>query len=97
MPRYVNANLAKAQFTGNFQEEYSVPHIHALIDDVPTADVQEVKHGKWLFVIGNCREEIWMCNQCERCIRAERMEKDELIKRYPYCHCGAKMDGKENG
>ncbi len=65
------------------------------LSKAPTADVEKVKHGKWLFVIGNCKEEMWMCDQCERCIRSEQMEKDELIKRYPYCHCGAKMDGDD--
>jgi hypothetical protein len=97
MARYIDAELAKAEFTGNFRDEYSTPLIKAMIDDVPTADVEEVRHGKWLFIIGNGKEEIWMCDQCERSIVSVRMEKDELIKRYPYCHCGAKMRGENDG
>lgn len=47
MPRYIDANLLKAEFTGNFVKAYAVPLIKSIIDQQPTADVQEVKHGKW--------------------------------------------------
>ena len=93
MSRYIDAELAKKAVDIGNVADFIVEAMQYAIDDVPTADVEEVRHGKWLFVIGNCKEEMWMCDQCERCIRSERMEKDELIKRYPYCHCGAKMDG----
>jgi len=39
MARYINAELAKAEFAGNFRDEYSTAHIKALIDNIPTADV----------------------------------------------------------
>lgn len=45
--RYIDATLAKAQFTGNFQEQYTVPLIKTLIDEVPTADVVEVTRCKY--------------------------------------------------
>lgn len=39
MKRYIDAELAKAQFTGDFYWNYGVPQIKAYIDAVPTADV----------------------------------------------------------
>lgn len=63
----------------------------------PTADVQEVRHGKWLpikawfdddYSIESNNERYqtgWKCSLCGRI---------ELIKE-PYCHCGAKMDLEE--
>ena len=56
----------------------------AIIDDMPAADVVEVKHGHW----EKLKDGYW-CSNC--CI----LEKD-LKQEYNYCpNCGAKMDGKD--
>ena len=39
---YISLELAKAQFTGNFQNYYAPGEIKALLDEVPAADVVEV-------------------------------------------------------
>lgn len=44
--RLIWANFLKAEFTGNFQTEYTVPHIHALIDSQYTVDAVEVVRCK---------------------------------------------------
>ena len=71
------------------------------IDDVPTADVAEVKHGEWVRS-GRCdhvpyrikNPEKWVTYRCSVCgYRNGRRSNDH------YCpNCGAKMDGvrKEN-
>ena len=46
MSRYINANLLKAEFTGNFRKDYTVPLIKSIIDQQPTADVVEVVRCK---------------------------------------------------
>ena len=71
-------------------EEYSPD-----MSKIPTADAVEVKHGKWLpdyetFVDEWERESEpiqtgWVCSLCGR----------QEFNREPYCHCGAKMDGKD--
>ena len=59
-----------------------------------TADVEEVKHGKWKeetkFIITDDPDDdgywrtIYICSECER----------EEWRKEPYCpNCGAKMDG----
>lgn len=49
MPRYIDANRLKETITDNFLNPYERSHIHTLIDIQPTADVQEIKHGKFIF------------------------------------------------
>lgn len=53
---------------------------------MPAADVQEVRHGKWI------KEEngVIICSEC-----GEEYEWDDY--RSSYCEfCGARMDGEEN-
>lgn len=46
MPKCIDANLLKAEFTGNFVKAYTVPLIKSIIDQQPTADVVEVVRCK---------------------------------------------------
>ena len=43
---YIKRTLAKAEFTGNFRDEYPTALIHALIDSVPAADVVPIVRCK---------------------------------------------------
>ncbi len=66
--------------------------VEETILDMPAADVQEVRHGKWVHCIGNRdpRDDFYECSICGRTINLICGNK---ITDYPYCHCGAKMDG----
>lgn len=72
--------------------------IQDFLDNIPTADVAPVVHGKWIekqeetycpVQYGEDGNPIlhkytdYICNLCGRCSNAPE----------PYCHCGAKMDG----
>ena len=66
---------------------------------MPTADVEEVRHGHWIFInqaVGYLEPpygDTFKCSLCEFVI-------DVSEGNYKYCpNCGAKMDGerKENG
>lgn len=63
------------------------------IDNVPTADVREVRHGKWLLTGAYPH---WLyCDKCYKRIvpNAEWVETYNIPTNYcPYC--GARMDGK---
>ncbi len=77
----------------------------------PTADVVEVRHGEWEIksrlyrLIDDFDEEIYVeCPFCKRTFYVPYEFDDEKTiayarENYPYCHCGAKMDGErsENG
>ena len=63
------------------------------IMDCPTADVQDVRHGRWMYCgKSSGHDHMW---QCSECLRMESTKHKSDIKDYPYCHCGAKMDAKE--
>lgn len=65
---YIKRTLAKAEFTGNFRDEYPTALIHALIDNVPTADVRPVVRGKWIKAPGSWYtpggDPVWQCSNC---------------------------------
>lgn len=68
--------------------------IDEFVDSIPSEDVEEVKHGKWI----KKRHQIYECSRCKRSIYLEGLnvtdenEAKLLRKLYPYCHCGAIMD-----
>ena len=76
------------------------------IEEAPTADVVEVRHGEWdiksrLYrMIDDYDEEIYVeCPFCKRTFYVPYELDDEKTiayarENYPYCHCGAKMDGE---
>lgn len=78
-------------FTKNNQESgmCKICEFKQLLDNT-TAEVAEVKHGEW---IPSKTEFGWNCCEypveytCSVCGRTESQEE-------PYCHCGAKMDGR---
>lgn len=71
------------------------------IDNAPDA----VKHGRWILksriykMFDDVDEEFYVeCNLCNReepvCFEfGEQQMLDYAKRHYPYCHCGAKMDG----
>lgn len=94
MSRYVNTDLLKAEFTGNFTKAYVVPLIKSIIDNAPTADVEEVRHGKWIYKGHHpMMSHVFQCSVCKRYMFSNSL--DYVPEEYPYCHCGAKLDGVE--
>lgn len=76
------------------------------IKEAPTADVVEVRHGEWLLksriykMPDDFDEEFYVeCPFCQRTFYVPfEFEKEKMLayakENYPYCNCGAKMDGK---
>ena len=57
---------------------------------IPAADVAPVVHGRWEQVKEWATKVKYRCSVCGR----EIMSAVKVnIEKYPYCHCGAKMDG----
>ena len=69
---------------------------------IPAADVEPVRHGNWNIRLA---DELTLCLECSVCGRKvdnidlhhllEAGEYGEACRRYPYCHCGAKMELEE--
>lgn len=90
MPRLIDADLLKLGINKN-DEIFCTPVrplIIDLIDNMLTADVQPVKHGRW---INTNNPNHLRCSNCDII---------HMIAQYPngkisYCpNCGARMDGE---
>lgn len=89
MAEYIEREALKAEFTGNFRDDYPTNLIKAIIDNEPAADVAEVRRGKWVNDI---------CSVCERVnpTITEDFCGNYISKPLAYCpHCGADMRSDE--
>lgn len=60
--------------------------------DLEERNTVEVVHGRWEQVQRWATKAKYRCSVCGR----EIMSATKVnIEKYPYCHCGAKMDGEE--
>lgn len=62
-----------------------------LLDDELSADVQPVKHGRWI-PQGN---DMWLCSNCKENIIYSMSESDRTEKQRYCCRCGTRMDLKD--
>lgn len=96
MSRYIDADaiLETMRSVMDMQELYLPIHfIDFVIDNMPTADVQEIKHGRWVVSVekGKC---VARCSVCKRKSKTMKYGKQIVPFYTPYCSiCGAKMDG----
>lgn len=67
------------------EECFEGEHIDTIIKEQPTADVEVVRHGEWIEIT----DDVYFCSKCNRTLCFGGKSKDS----FPYCHCGAKMDG----
>lgn len=91
MPEYIDITPLVRDLTA-MKSEYDGITINGMIkalQEAPTADVAEVRHGHWRQNL-YC-ERIYYCSECGRHIEDG---SDKPLEYFPYCHCGAKMDGK---
>lgn len=97
MARYVDIECDSVTEVINRRAFKSRDDIQDFLDNIPTADVHEVKHGEWLpdyETFTDCNgfesEPIqtgWVCSVCDR----------QESRKEPYCHCGALMNNDCEG
>lgn len=89
------------------RDESNEEEILSVIQNAPTIDYAPVVHGEWTLVekFFPCGEEgevdsDWylVCSECGREVPVYEywppdIDIEKLTEEYPYCHCGAKMDG----
>lgn len=74
---------------GSDREKYDAwDEIIDALENIPAADAVPVVHAWWVSFLDG---DHIMPERYYRCSRCGRVES----RRQPYCHCGAKMDGKE--
>lgn len=82
---YIKREAVKRLVNNNFSG------LLAAIDSIPAADVAPVIRATWVFTTDFGPSELYHCSRCGR--EEVRFGKSSIYKQYPYCHCGAKMDG----
>ena len=74
--------------------------IKVVFDNLPSADVQPVRHGTWMEENRRPRSAIFYCSECHRTAYDIQPTRDKTWTkrcRYAYCpNCGARMDGDTN-
>ena len=92
MARYIDADKISSYIRENFSIDktknadicFAFIDLMNWLDDQPTADVEEVKHGEWIYFYDT--KGIKRC-KCSECITSYGCLDT------PYCpNCGAKMD-----
>ena len=84
-----------------FGSNLGVPEdeIEDIVNEIPVADVEPVKHGRWGEVGGTPKGQMFHCSICHKVAYFPQPTRDKTWKKqcpYTYCpNCGAKMDGKE--
>ena len=103
---YVGKEVLKRELNIGNLHQGIIDAICNIIDEIPKADVQEVKHGHWSLeshtIVGlNLRWNEWHCSRCGVIVKkgwsTSSEELKELKPAYCYCFvCGASMDQEEN-
>ena len=80
------------KFKAKFEE---MKGVISLVKSQPTADVQEVRHGKWIYEDSDIGWADYKCSTCGECYVLEAGTPQE--NKYNFCpHCGVKMDEEQN-
>lgn len=78
-------------------------HGMAILELVEAKEREQVRHGRWICQQSGFGYSVWKCSICGRVLLPQTSpllsDMEHLNDLYPYCHCGAKMDGgaEENG
>lgn len=93
MSNYINRDVAIEMITKDAPDlvYYNKEEAIDCLKCVPAADVEEVRHAKWIYegyhdMMGHA----FQCSLCERWMFTDSPK--HVVEEYPYCHCGAKID-----
>ena len=87
-------NIAKDGYHSDFGRSIAdLTSLREVLEDTPTADVAEVRHGHW-FLLDECANEGVYCSVCGKKVYRVNYANQKLKSKF--CpNCGAKMDEKE--
>ena len=92
MPRYFDADKIELKgislFDQNLEMLIPLSDVRKALQMTPAADVQEVRHGRWISNDLGGYKWAYYCSECGW------VDGYPFNDRHKYCpHCGAKMDG----
>ena len=88
MSRYVDIEPLDVVGTKGVSKDYvdGMAYVLDLLDNLPSADVEPVRHGRWIADLTNPYGMRYICSECD----VKRRFRSN------YCpNCGAKMDKEE--
>ena len=86
--RYIDADALLSRLPDDLPYKASVKRV---LMQAPTADVVEVRHGRWVYTAA------YECFVCSNCRLSALNNYRGLSVNSEYCpHCGAKMDGERS-
>ena len=94
MSKYIDADKAIKDYAHyGIEHSYDATDLEAILNECPTADVAEVRHGRWIEQEADM-DTIYECSVCgEPFVTIEGTPADNL---WNYCpNCGASMRGEE--
>ena len=76
---------------------FGVESVLEYVESLPAADVAPVVHGRWKLLHKGDWTSVFVCSVCGRRETITESEsynsRIKMPRKYPYCHCGARMDG----
>lgn len=95
MSRYVDVEPLDVVGTKGVSKDYAegMAYVLRLLDNLPTADVERVRHAEWQLIHRRDKDfykNVYRCSECRFLVA------DTLEIAYAYCpNCGARMERKE--
>lgn len=92
----VEAKKKREELSGN-SEQLTEERLLRIVKNIPAVDAERVRRGKWKLVNRLAYSVCYVCSECGRLITVDYRDDvtGKTLERYPYCHCGAKMDGRD--
>lgn len=76
---------------------FGIESVLEYVQNLPAADVAPVVHGRWKLLHKGDWTSVFVCSVCGRRETITESEsynsRIKMPRKYPYCHCGARMDG----
>ena len=74
--------------------DYGWSDLQRCIEKLPSAQPERIK-GHWIEI--TLSNHTYKCSVCGRLLANITDGKNNVVKNYPYCHCGADMRGEQDG
>ena len=93
---YIERDYVLRSLTADHHPWSAYEDSYEIVQNAPTADVAEVKHGEWKIKRDDYDYEYMICSVCKE--EFYPGDEDTVDTTPNYCpHCGAKMDKKTGG
>ena len=91
---YLRLRKISEDYGNSVDKQSAVLRCIDAVMEMPAEDVVPVVHARWKLSQRIAGGAHWECSLCGREIETNILKK---LHRFPYCHCGAKMDMSKEG